>query len=345
MEKYLIILVLAFVAYYSLKCFNQTKEGFADAQTVDGIDESNSVNTLAKIAKDIMEGGGLKVAGGLSVSGTGNDKISGPNGTLRMNNQGIQLGGPNNGYETNSAQITAGLHDADSLCLVGMGKDGSKRKITMWNEGGLKINGPVLGDANFTPGGGIRIPAKNGASHRIIGGCGPGCAGENSIEFHAYKPDGNWEANPITIAGSNVTFNGNVIRTNPIYRKHDIAGYYQIRAYGWKVPIYYGFNMFWTDHNYKEALRNKYGWPEYMFNNRNMDMRQSNDGDQNWTARFLTVFPGYKVRMYSWDGFLNARDEPVRGAGEYPFGDNNKRIHGIYVALAEEGDPPADLKV
>ena len=69
MEKYLIILIVAFVVYYTFKCFNQTKEGFADAQTVDGIDESNSINTLAKIAKDIMDGGGLKVAGRLQVTG------------------------------------------------------------------------------------------------------------------------------------------------------------------------------------------------------------------------------------------------------------------------------------
>jgi len=69
MEKYLIILVLAFVAYYSLKCFNQTKEGFADAQTIDGVDESNSINTLAKIAKDIMDGGSFKVSGNITTEG------------------------------------------------------------------------------------------------------------------------------------------------------------------------------------------------------------------------------------------------------------------------------------
>jgi len=70
MIKYLIILIVAFVAYYAFKCFKETKvEGFADAQTIDGVDESNSINTLAKIAADIMAGGGFKVAGRLQVTG------------------------------------------------------------------------------------------------------------------------------------------------------------------------------------------------------------------------------------------------------------------------------------
>ena len=69
MEKYLIILVIIFILYYIYTCYsNDKKEGFADAQTVDGVDESNSINTLAKIAKDIMDGGGLKVKGDAVIS-------------------------------------------------------------------------------------------------------------------------------------------------------------------------------------------------------------------------------------------------------------------------------------
>ncbi len=70
MEKYLIILVIVFIAYYSYTCLKETKvEGFADAQTIDGVDESNSINTLAKIAKDIMDGGSFKVLGNITTEG------------------------------------------------------------------------------------------------------------------------------------------------------------------------------------------------------------------------------------------------------------------------------------
>ena len=70
-------------------------------------------------------------------------KIQNPNGQLKMNNQGIQFGGPNNDREINSAQISAGLHTPDSLNIVGMASnnDGQTRKIEMWAEGGFKVNG------------------------------------------------------------------------------------------------------------------------------------------------------------------------------------------------------------
>jgi len=70
MEKYLIILVIIFVLYYAYSCWTSNKvEGFADAQTINGVDESNAIQTLATIAKDILEGGGLKVAGNIYTEG------------------------------------------------------------------------------------------------------------------------------------------------------------------------------------------------------------------------------------------------------------------------------------
>jgi len=66
MEKYLIILIVAFIAYYAFKCFKETKvEGFADAQSLTGVDEANSINTLAEIAKK-LQAGGLTIPGELT---------------------------------------------------------------------------------------------------------------------------------------------------------------------------------------------------------------------------------------------------------------------------------------
>ena len=58
---------------------------------------------------------------------------------------GIQFGGANNGRQVDSAQITAGMHIGDTLCIVGMsrGTDYTTRKIYMWAEGGLGITGDV----------------------------------------------------------------------------------------------------------------------------------------------------------------------------------------------------------
>ena len=159
----------------------KTKEGFAG--TMGDVDDTQvmSINTLAKIATDLKTGKGLQTSDALNIKGTintdgdittkgkisadgivtankdfivngmfsvsssGDDKIQNPTNDLRMNNIGIQFGGINNGREIDSAQITAGLHEKDSLYIVGMstGKDVNTRKVNMWAEGGFRVDGPL----------------------------------------------------------------------------------------------------------------------------------------------------------------------------------------------------------
>ena len=160
----------------------KTKEGFAG--TMGDVDDTQvmSINTLAKIATDLKTGKGLQTSDALNIKGTintdgdittkgkisadgvvtankdlivngmfsvsssGDDKIQNPTNDLRMNNIGIQFGGINNGREIDSAQITAGLHEKDSLYIVGMstGKDVNTRKVNMLAEGGFRVNGPLI---------------------------------------------------------------------------------------------------------------------------------------------------------------------------------------------------------
>jgi hypothetical protein len=88
-----------------------------------------------------------------------NDNITIPNGKMRLSNQGIMFGGPNTDREVNSGQITAGLHIANSLNIVGMSanKGADTRRIDMWAEGGLNIYGNIntngalkIGNTNLT---------------------------------------------------------------------------------------------------------------------------------------------------------------------------------------------------
>jgi hypothetical protein len=228
MEKYIVFIILAVALYYLHrycvqseveKFLNSKKiiENFGDAVTVDGVDDNNAINTLAKIAKDLQEGGGLKVKGNINVDGVSNlngvvniagaGGLGAPNSNLKMNGQGIIFGGPNNGLQGDSAQISAGLHEGNSLCVVGMGKTAGERKVTMWAEGGLKIHGQTIQDITAAPGVGTSFKTKNG-NYRIIGGCGNGCASDNSLEIHKYKPDGSYESNPFNIIGNNTHING-----------------------------------------------------------------------------------------------------------------------------------------
>ncbi len=66
----------------------------------------------------------------------GSGDIAGPGKQTRINSQGIIFGGTNNDREINSAQITAGKHDGDALCIVGMSNTNkANRRIHTWAEG------------------------------------------------------------------------------------------------------------------------------------------------------------------------------------------------------------------
>jgi hypothetical protein len=89
--------------------------------------------------------GNAEHVGNLGVGGDA--ELGGPSTNTRITRQGIIFGGANNGREANSAQISAGKHEADSLCIVGMSRaDHSNRKITMWSEGGMKLYGRLFVD-------------------------------------------------------------------------------------------------------------------------------------------------------------------------------------------------------
>jgi hypothetical protein len=112
------------------------------------------VTGASKLASTLEVSGASKLSSTLEVSGVltstnagvslnGAD-ITGPTANTRINSQGIIFGGTNNGRDANSAQISAGRHDPDALCIVGMSKpDGTARRVHMWSEGGTTHEGPM----------------------------------------------------------------------------------------------------------------------------------------------------------------------------------------------------------
>jgi hypothetical protein len=108
---------------------------------------------------DMWVEGGCNMYGNLNVSSKvllgdfGATMPRWPSAYTRINETGIQFGGANNGRQVDSAQITAGMHGENTLCIVGMatGTDHTTRKIAMWAEGGCNIYGPVYtaGTANI----------------------------------------------------------------------------------------------------------------------------------------------------------------------------------------------------
>jgi hypothetical protein len=77
----------------------------------------------------------------------GQADLSGPDGKTWITNEGITFGGTNGSNkdrEGNSAQISAGKHDANALCIVGMSDTNkANRRVHMWAEGGTTHEGPI----------------------------------------------------------------------------------------------------------------------------------------------------------------------------------------------------------
>jgi hypothetical protein len=87
---------------------------------------------------------------GLKISST--TLHSGPAAFLKLSANTFQFGGNNNGKEANSAQISAGQHQANSLNLVGMSSStsSSDRRIDFWVEGGAYFRGNVVATGDIT---------------------------------------------------------------------------------------------------------------------------------------------------------------------------------------------------
>ena len=133
--------------------------------------------------------------------------IQNPNGQMKISRQGMLFGGPNADRETNSGQISAGLHIPNSLNIVGMSNDkgSASRRIDMWAEGGLNVYGNLstkaikasdnINVSNKTnEGGRIRIlnELKNGQADQTNDWSIWNMTGQygNKLSFWRYNGDG-----------------------------------------------------------------------------------------------------------------------------------------------------------
>tara|TARA_B100000768_G_scaffold148241_1_gene142115 strand:- start:11634 stop:13466 length:1833 start_codon:yes stop_codon:yes gene_type:complete len=103
--------------------------------------------------------GPVYTSGAVNIKGHHPNLIKYPSGLTKISRHGIMFGGANRGKEVNSAQISAGIHEKNSLNIVGMSsnRSHSTRAVTMWAEKGFKINGfiknnmPDTRNINATP--------------------------------------------------------------------------------------------------------------------------------------------------------------------------------------------------
>jgi hypothetical protein len=85
------LIMLSYQVYILNKIFYESLETFSNAdQSINGVDDANSINTLAQIARKLLDGGAT-VPGNLNVKGnisTGEGNVSINNGTINLTSDG-----------------------------------------------------------------------------------------------------------------------------------------------------------------------------------------------------------------------------------------------------------------
>ena len=206
-----IFMICVIYQIYQINCvvFKDKMEGFeATAQDAfSQVDDLNSINTLANIAKQLLKGGAIvpgnlnikdgvldiKPSGdwGMGLSLTGGDKeppyINFMNKADGKRN-GYIMGGPDKFTFSNNVHINGNLTVGNTTISA----DGS-----IHNPGWTLTNN---GDFVFKYAGiGVNVKAKDGSYWRMIGGCGPGCGQDNDVQFHHYNSGGGHIGNPFNI--------------------------------------------------------------------------------------------------------------------------------------------------
>jgi hypothetical protein len=179
MEKYLIIIGILIGLYFIYKYNESLVENFeAPAQSLGGVDDTNAINTLAQIAKNLMAGG-LTVPGNMTVNGV----LSPAHSVWHTSTDGKQrLHYGNNShsfYKTGDAHVWKNNADQDRMILDANGALNTTGNINastganntriggIWTAPGIYAEG----DKNLEVGAGsgnIFIGAANGGANQNL---------------------------------------------------------------------------------------------------------------------------------------------------------------------------------
>lgn len=161
------------------------------------------------------------------------EDLGGPTVQTRINSQGIIFGGAGpdgngsvndkgQGREVNSAQISAGRHEKDTLCIVGMSdKNKANRRVSIWAEGGTNHYGPMNVSGGITAKGSVgintstpRCPLEVGNSISVDPSGG---ASLGHLANRNWIAQGNWGA-----TGYAIIANGSIYSTSEVRAASDI---------------------------------------------------------------------------------------------------------------------------
>ena len=162
----------------------------------------------------------------LEIANTSNKDT--PGALMKIGSDGFIFGGNNSGYESNSAQISAGYHTANSLNFVGMGTSSSNRRMDFWAEGGFYVSG-VIYDKDSTsyyldPANGDRALKTNGSvSIGTVGHLGLGDTSHPKVVYPG--KEASWDGSGSTTGAIVITLPGTLANYDMMYMEIDIYEY------------------------------------------------------------------------------------------------------------------------
>jgi hypothetical protein len=190
--------------------------------------------------------------------GIGN--IKNPDGTMKISRSGIMFGGNNGaGKEQNSAQISAGIHEPNSLNIVGMSMDNNpeNRKVDVWAQGTMTIRGPTQVWGNVKKSGDL---ISNGGNNWIFHTPDDQRRSIYIAPSSTYgKEDWNWSN------GIEIDANGKIINRNGINQMKDnrneklLPKDYRAKGIGKYTEFKY---QYITENNQYIVLETTVPWPD-----------------------------------------------------------------------------------
>jgi len=278
----------------------------------------NSINTLAQLATKLMSGGHT-VPGNLTIQGAT---------TL-----GSTLGVTGNTTVGGTLGVTGNTTLGGRLTITGKGV----AQDTFESGGDLVGYSYVFAGSNN-----VRVRLGETWGTPGIYAMGTGTTENDKLTLMSSSGKVHVGSTLSGVKPHNLIVTGNLQILDPVIRRNQIAGYFKIRAYGYKVPLHYGFNMLFEQHERTEKLRNSHGFPDSQIHfYRATSMNGDNNND--WRPRHLVVFPGYKIRIYFWRSHGFETSTASYPPGEHIFADNafTEVAHGLQVRFEEEsGEPP-----
>ena len=314
------------------------------------VGRDGSLTTTGMIKSNITTSGNSTLRGyGQTIINGGQINIGNNNNTISIKNgdsnspEGIEIHGNPRGILSNTIGSPSGPNllqwNNDGVIIPNLNVTNQITKVNNWQKSSEGINRLkyVNNDATF-----FGTGPEKGYIWK---------SPDNTKDVVKINKDGNVTIDSRLILRGPLTYTGFQYPIDP-------CGYFKVRAYGHRWPLYYGWNFLWDDHDYMESVRKNQKWngstSDQFINSVNPYNELGGNSDPEWSARTIIIKPGFKATPYTYmdDGFVLKQETLPAGEklyDDYAYPNNvggkcgnntgnncNYRVHVIAVQLVSD---------